>query len=69
MKIAIVGLGRMGMNMARRLIQGRHEIVVFNRSLEKVELMAKEGAVPAKSLKEVIALLPKPRVVWLMLPA
>jgi len=69
MRLAMVGLGRMGQNMARRLIRGGHEVVVYNRSPDKIELMVKEGAVPAYSPQEAVAKLDPPRVVWLMLPA
>ena len=69
MQIAIVGLGRMGGNMARRLLRGGHEVVVYNRSREKTEELVKEGAIGAYSLKEVAEKLSPPRVVWLMLPA
>jgi 6-phosphogluconate dehydrogenase len=69
MRLAMVGLGRMGLNMARRLIRGGHQVVAFNRSPDKVELLAREGAVPAFSLQEAAAKLDPPRVIWLMLPA
>ncbi len=69
MRLAMVGLGRMGLNMARRLIHGGHEVVVYNRSPDKVDLMVKEGAVPAYSPGEAVDKLDPPRVVWLMLPA
>jgi 6-phosphogluconate dehydrogenase len=69
MQVAIIGLGRMGMNMAKRLIRGGHEVVVYNRSPEKVEKMVGEGATGAFSLKEVCDRLVQPRIVWLMLPA
>jgi len=65
----MVGLGRMGQNMARRLIHGGHEVVVYNRHPDKVDQMVKEGAVPAYSPREVADKLDPPRVVWLMLPA
>ena len=45
MQIGLVGLGRMGMNMARRWINAKHDVVVFNRSADKVQEMAKEGAI------------------------
>jgi 6-phosphogluconate dehydrogenase len=69
MQIAMIGLGRMGGNMARRLLRGGHQCVVFDRSPEAVAELAKEGAVGASSLADVVAKLEKPRTVWLMLPA
>jgi len=69
MQIAIVGLGRMGMNMARRLLNGGHEVVAYNRTAEKTDKMVKEGATGAYSLSEVVEKLSPPRVVWIMLPA
>ena len=69
MKLAMVGLGRMGMNMARRLLQGGHQVVAFNRTADKTEQLVKEGAIGAASLEKVVESLPQPRVVWLMLPA
>ncbi len=69
MKIAIVGLGRMGMNMARRLLQHGHQVVAFNRSADKVRQIESEGAIGAASLEDVVKKLEGPRVVWLMLPA
>ena len=69
MQIAIAGLGRMGMNMARRLLRGGHEVVAWNRSPEKVEEIAQEGAKGACTLEETVRLILPPRTVWLMLPA
>lgn len=69
MKLAIVGLGRMGANMARRLIQSGHEVVVHNRSREPIDELAAEGALPAYSFDEIVDQLDAPRVVWLMVPA
>ena len=69
MDIAMVGLGRMGMNMARRLLGGNHRVVVHNRSDDKIKTMVTEGAEGAFSLKEVVEKLTGPRIVWLMLPA
>lgn len=69
MRIAMIGLGRMGMNMARRLLQGGHQVVAFNRTPDKTEELVKEGAIGAFSLTELVEKLPAPRVVWLMLPA
>lgn len=69
MQIGMIGLGRMGMNMARRLMKGKHEVVVYNRSKEKVEEIAKEGAVAADSIADLVQKLSLRRVVWVMLPA
>ncbi len=69
MKIAMIGLGKMGGNMARRLCRGGIEVVGFNRSPAIVEqLAAEEGVIPAVSLADAVSKLPSPRVVWLMLP-
>ena len=69
MQIGIVGLGRMGMNMARRLLKGGHEVVAYNRTYEKVRDIESEGAKGAKNLKELVEQLSPRRVIWLMLPA
>jgi 6-phosphogluconate dehydrogenase len=69
MQLGMIGLGRMGSNMVRRLLKGGHECVVFNRSPQPVEELAKENAVPATSLKDVIGRLKQPRAIWLMVPA
>jgi len=69
MQLAMIGLGRMGANMARRLMAGGHEIVGYNRSRESVDALAREGATPAYSLAEVVRALRPPRVLWLMVPA
>jgi len=69
MQIGIVGLGRMGMNMARRLIRGNHEVVVYNRTHQKVKLMQKEGAIGTAYIAELVEKLTPPRVLWIMLPA
>ncbi|HLT18142.1 MAG TPA: NAD(P)-binding domain-containing protein, partial [Thermomicrobiales bacterium] len=69
MKLAIIGLGRMGANMARRLMQHGHEVVVHNRSREPIDELAAEGAIPAYDHDELVAKLEAPRVVWLMVPA
>jgi len=68
MQIGIIGLGRMGANMARRLLKGDHQCVVFNRSPKAVEDLAKEGAVGASSLADLVKKLEKPRAVWMMIP-
>ena len=69
MKLAMIGLGRMGMNMAKRLLQGGHQVVAYNRSPEKTEQLVKDGAMGAYSLVEVAETLSSPRIVWMMLPA
>ncbi len=69
MKLAMIGLGKMGMNMARRLMRGRHEIVAYNRSKGAVERIVDEGASGAASLQEVVDQLSAPRIIWIMLPA
>jgi 6-phosphogluconate dehydrogenase len=70
MKISMIGLGRMGMNMAKRLLRGDHELIAYNRSPEKTDVLVKEeGAVGAYSLVEVVEKLSSPRIVWMMLPA
>ena len=69
MQIAMVGLGRMGANMVRRLIKGGHECVVFDHSQDAVATLAKEGATPSTSLEDMCSKLKTPRAVWLMVPA
>ncbi len=69
MQIAMVGLGRMGANMVRRLIKGGHECIVFDHSPEAVANLAKEGATPSTSLEDMCIKLKTPRAVWLMVPA
>ena len=69
MQIAIIGLGRMGGNMVRRLLQGGHEVVVWNRDHSKSEELAKAGARPAKTIEDVAKMLGKPRAAWVMLPS
>ncbi|MEZ4521085.1 MAG: decarboxylating 6-phosphogluconate dehydrogenase [Thermomicrobiales bacterium] len=69
MRLAIIGLGRMGANMARRLMQDGHEVVVHNRSREPIDELASEGAIAAYSFDEIVQQLESPRVVWLMVPA
>ena len=69
MDIAIVGLGRMGGNMARRLMLDGHRVVANNRSRGPIDELTGEGAVAAYTPEEVVAHLPQPRVVWLMVPA
>jgi len=69
MQLGMVGLGRMGANMVRRLLKGGHECVVFDMSPAAVTELAKENAVGAASLVDLVKKLEKPRAVWLMVPA
>ena len=69
MKIAVIGLGRMGANISRRLMRGGHQVVAFDRNPDNVQQLAGEGAAPAGSLEEAASLLQPPRLFWLMLPA
>ncbi|MBL8164425.1 MAG: decarboxylating 6-phosphogluconate dehydrogenase [Anaerolineae bacterium] len=69
MKMGMIGLGRMGGNMVKRLLKGGHEIVVYNRSPEPVQEAAKEGAIPSSSVEDLVSKLETPRVVWVMVPA
>ncbi len=69
MQLGMVGLGRMGANMVRRLIKGGHQCVVFNRSPQKVKDLVRENAVGASSLASLVKKLRRPRAVWLMVPA
>jgi 6-phosphogluconate dehydrogenase len=69
MQIGMIGLGRMGANMVRRLMRDGHECVVFNRSPEPIEQLQSEGATGAVSLEDLVGRLSPPRAVWLMLPA
>ena len=69
MQLGMVGLGRMGANMVRRLLRGGHECVVFARNADNVKQLASEGAVGATSLVDFVRCLRKPRVAWIMIPA
>ena len=69
MQIGMIGLGRMGGNMVRRLMKDGHACVVYDRGADVVAGFAKEGATPAKSLDELVAKLQKPRAVWVMVPS
>ncbi len=69
MRIGFIGLGRMGANMCRRLMRDGHEIVAYNRSPEKTQELATEGAEASFSIAELVGKLEKPRHVWIMVPA
>jgi 6-phosphogluconate dehydrogenase len=69
MQIAMIGLGRMGANMARRLIRKGHSCVVFNRSPQPVNELVNEGGIGAVSLPDVVKKLERPRAIWMMVPA
>jgi 6-phosphogluconate dehydrogenase len=69
MQLGMIGLGRMGANMVRRLLKGGHHCVVFDRSLQAVEELTDEKAVGASTLADLVKKLDKPRAVWLMVPA
>src|SRR5437016_13118336 len=69
MQLGMIGLGRMGANMVRRLITGGHQCVVFDMSPKAVQELVQEKAVGASSLADFVKKLDKPRTVWLMVPA
>jgi 6-phosphogluconate dehydrogenase len=69
MRIAIIGLGKMGGNMARRLLRGGHEVVAYDRDAATTEKLVADGAIGAGSLEDVAKKLSPPRVAWVMVPA
>jgi 6-phosphogluconate dehydrogenase len=69
MQLGVVGLGRMGANIARRLMRGGHECVVYDVNAETVRGLAGEGASASDNLEDLVTQLEKPRAVWVMLPA
>ena len=69
MQLGMIGLGRMGANMVRRLLKGGHQCVVFDRSTEAVKELVKDKAIGANSLPDFVSQLQKPRAIWLMVPA
>ena len=68
MQLAIIGLGRMGANIARRLMRAGHECVVYDVAPRSAEALAKEGAIAAKSFAQVASLMRAPRAIWIMVP-
>src|ERR1039457_3832813 len=69
MQLGMVGLGRMGANMVRRLMKAGHTCTVFDMSPKAVDGLAKDGAVGSSSIKDFVSKLQKPRAIWLMIPA
>src|ERR1044072_9712511 len=69
MELGMIGLGRMGANMVRRLLKHEHQSIVYDRSVEAVQALVREGAVGSTSLKEFVSKLKTPRAIWLMIPA
>ena len=69
MQLGMIGLGRMGANMVRRLIKAGHECMVFDRSAKAVEELAHDKAISSQSLADLVGKMQKPRAVWLMVPA
>jgi 6-phosphogluconate dehydrogenase len=69
MQLGIIGLGRMGGNIARRLMRQQHQPVVYDRSAQAVEALSRDGATGVAQLSELVAKLERPRAVWVMLPA
>lgn len=69
MKIGMIGLGKMGSNMTLRLIRGGHQCTVFDLKKENVEMLAQDGATASSSLEDLVKSLPRPRAVWIMVPA
>src|SRR5690348_10119933 len=69
MQLGMIGLGRMGANMVRRLMKDGHQCVVYDRNVAAAQALAKEGATAATTLDEFVAKLTRPRAAWLMVPA
>src|SRR5580704_2625490 len=69
MRLGMVGLGKMGANMTRRLMRGGHEVVVTDLSADNVKHMAGEGAIASSGLDDLVSKLGKPKIAWLMVPA
>src|SRR3954453_22649657 len=69
MQLGMIGLGRMGANLVRRLMRDGHECVVYDQNVDVVQVLSGEGAVGATTLEELVAKLDRPRAVWVMVPA
>ncbi|MBO0727305.1 MAG: NADP-dependent phosphogluconate dehydrogenase, partial [Blastocatellia bacterium] len=69
MQLGMIGLGRMGANMVRRLMRGGHECFVFDLNAESVRQLEGEGAIGAKTIEDMVEKMRKPRAVWVMVPA
>src|SRR5262245_268199 len=69
MQLGMIGLGRMGANMTRRLLRGGHACVVYNRTPQAVQALAADGAIGAATVEELVRRLEPARAVWLMVPA
>src|SRR5271168_371031 len=69
MQLGMIGLGRMGANMVRRLVKNGHNCVAYDRSADSVKQLVGDGATGANSLDELVQKLQKPRAIWLMVPA
>ncbi|NMM54775.1 phosphogluconate dehydrogenase (NAD(+)-dependent, decarboxylating) [Paenibacillus aquistagni] len=68
MKVGLIGLGKMGLNLGQNLLEHQHEVIAFDLNAEAVEEMKGCGAAAASSLQELVAQLPSPKLVWLMIP-
>ncbi|MGH9939580.1 MAG: NAD(P)-binding domain-containing protein, partial [Blastocatellia bacterium] len=69
MQLGMIGLGRMGGNMVRRLMRGGHECFVFDLNAESVKQMESEGATGARTIEDLVEKMRKPRAIWMMVPA